>query len=128
VHTMNGAFAMTEVPLVTEVTAPLENYLKRALAKSATPTQQGFGLLSEASLALRNVLEELDAQEPRLTSLSDLAARIVAERDLLPDALGPAVPLHAAGEFDDLPVLSEAVSLHVDTAEVEPSPVVAEVD
>ncbi len=117
VHTMNGAFAMTEVPLVTEVTAPLESYLKRALAQSATPTPEGFHALGDAVRALRNVLEELDAESPHLTLLSGLAARIATERDLLPEALGPTVPLHLASEFDETPALTTAVSLDFDAVD-----------
>ena len=120
VHTMNGAFAMTEVPVVTEVTAPLENYLKRALAQSGTPTPEGFRVLGDAASALRNVLEELDAESPRLTPLSDLAARIAVERDLLPEAFGPTVPVHLTGEFDEIPTLTTAVSLDVETVEAVP--------
>jgi len=32
VHTMNGAFAMTEVPVITDVLAPTESYIRRLLA------------------------------------------------------------------------------------------------
>ena len=117
VHTMNGAFAMTEVPLVTEVTAPLESYLKRALAQSAAPGTEGFQALRDAVSALRNVLDELDAESPRLTPLSDLAARIVAERDLLPEALGPTVPVHLSGEFDEVPSLTTAVSMDLEATD-----------
>src|SRR5690606_3523297 len=122
VHTMNGAFAMTEVPIVTEVTAPLESYLKRALVRSATPTPEGFRALKDAVFALRNVLEELDAPSPRLTPLSELAARIAAERDLLPETFGPVVPLSPIGEFDDMPELTTAVSLDLNEVDA-PAPV-----
>ena len=111
VHTMNGAFAMTEVPVVTEVTAPLENYLKRALAHGLALSPAGASALGDATRALRNVLEELDSPAPRLTPLSDIAARIVAERDQLPDATGTAVPAHPADDAGDMPDLSTAVSV-----------------
>ncbi len=113
VHTMNGAFAMTEVPIVTELTAPLENYLKRVLAQSGTPSAEGFQVLQEASDALRHVLIELDGASPRLTSLSGLAARILAERDVLPEATGPMVPVHTASEQDEVPELTSVVSLDI---------------
>ena len=38
IHTMNGAFAMTECRRITDVTAPLEGFIKRSLAHRARPT------------------------------------------------------------------------------------------
>ncbi|MGH8081764.1 MAG: Hpt domain-containing protein, partial [Lysobacter sp.] len=35
IHTLNGAFAMTEVPVITDVTGPTEAYVKRLLASGA---------------------------------------------------------------------------------------------
>lgn len=118
VHTMNGAFAMTEVPIVTEVTAPLENYLKRVLAVSGVPSPEGFQILRDAAHALRQVLVELEAASPRLTVLSGLAERICAERDLLPEAVGPTVPAQLPGvttqtEESTAPELTSVVSLDV---------------
>jgi len=111
VHTMNGAFAMTEVPVVTELTAPLESYLKRVLAHAGTPSPEGFRALGEAAGALRNVLVELDAEFPHLTSLSELAARIAAERDLLPEAVGPTVSTQLPADLGEVPELTSVVSL-----------------
>src|SRR5690606_6472626 len=38
VHTMNGAFAMTDVPEITTVTGAAESYIKRALAAAELPS------------------------------------------------------------------------------------------
>ncbi len=112
VHTMNGAFAMTELPLVTEITSPLEHYLKRALAHGLAPSEQGRAVLMDSTTALRRVLVELEGQPPRLTPLHEIAARLCAERDLLPDTPSPfsLLPTHEDSGFD-VPELSSAVSL-----------------
>lgn len=42
VHTMNGAFAMTDVSAITGVTAPLEGFLKRAPRPSRCPARASW--------------------------------------------------------------------------------------
>jgi chemosensory pili system protein ChpA (sensor histidine kinase/response regulator) len=113
VHTMNGAFAMTDVPVITDVIGPLEGYIKRLLAQGATPGAKGLALIADASEAVRLLMIELEAERPRLPELSDLAARIVAERDALPEPVGPSVPLHLEIEAEDEihGDLTEAVSM-----------------
>ena len=113
VHTMNGAFAMTELPLVTEVTSPMEHYLKRALAHALAPSEQGREALHEATAALRRVLVELEGHPPRLTALNGIASRLCAERDLLPDTPNPFAPLAVPDEVIPAPELSAAVSIDV---------------
>ena len=117
VHTMNGAFAMTEVPMVTELTSPLENYLKRVLAHGGLPSEEGRMVVAAASRALRNAVHELDSDQPRLTPLSDLAAQVVAIRDQLPEALGPTVPTHPLSDSAEVPALSSVVMLEVPSAQ-----------
>ncbi|HRN58624.1 MAG TPA: Hpt domain-containing protein [Chiayiivirga sp.] len=112
VHTMNGAFAMTELPLVTEITSPLEHYLKRALSNGLTLSEQGRAVLMDSTRALRQVLVELEARPPRLTSLRELAARLSIERDTLPDTPSPFAPVPTHEEItSEAPELSSAVSL-----------------
>src|SRR3546814_45878 len=45
VHTMNGAFAMTEVPAITDALSPAETYIRRLLA--AKQDASGEGVRSE---------------------------------------------------------------------------------
>ena len=55
-HTMNGAFAMTEVPAITNVTGPAETYIKRLLAAHALPTAQGVAALAATAEAIRRTV------------------------------------------------------------------------
>jgi chemosensory pili system protein ChpA (sensor histidine kinase/response regulator) len=85
VHTLNGAVAMVDVPVITQVLAPLENYIKRLCAGHLAPTPDGLMALSEASELIRRVLAALDSGETRLPSADDLAQRIGLLRDELPE-------------------------------------------
>jgi chemosensory pili system protein ChpA (sensor histidine kinase/response regulator) len=109
VHTMNGAFAMTDVPVITDVIGPLEGYIKRLLAQNSVPSAEGLAVISDSAEAVRTLMIELDSPRPHLPELGSLAARIVAERDALPEPLGPSVPLHL--EIEDEIALDEAVSM-----------------
>ena len=46
IHTMNGAFAMTDVPEITAVTDPAETFIKRSLAASQLPDAEGVDALA----------------------------------------------------------------------------------
>ncbi|HEX5756443.1 MAG TPA: Hpt domain-containing protein, partial [Arenimonas sp.] len=107
VHTMNGAFAMTEVAAMTEVTAPLEGFMKRSLAHGITPGADGVKAVADAAAAIRAVIVALEHARP-LPSLDELAARISALRDALPEAR-PAQLMPAADE--PVAVLPQAVVL-----------------
>jgi len=100
VHTMNGAFAMTEVPVITEVVGPLEAYIKRLLAHKRIATAKGVALTAEVAGAVREVMLALERPEQGLPNLSELAARVRAERDTLPEPLLPSVPMHLGEEHD----------------------------
>ena len=94
VHTMNGAFAMTEVTTITDVTAPLEGYLKRAMAHAVNLDANAVALVSEAAAAINQTITALDRPKPVLPRFEDLAARIQSLRDALPESTQPSVPIH----------------------------------
>ena len=56
IHTMNGAFAMTEVSVVTDVTAPLESYIKRSLAQHGLPSAEGVAVIADTARAIRQTI------------------------------------------------------------------------
>lgn len=84
-HTMNGAFAMADVPEIIEVTAPAEQYIKRLLAAAETPTPEGVLALSDAAAAIARSIGALNAPSPRIPVFAALSARLAALRDSLPD-------------------------------------------
>jgi chemosensory pili system protein ChpA (sensor histidine kinase/response regulator) len=102
VHTMNGAFAMTEVPVITDVVGPLEGYIKRLLAHKRIATVRGVGLTAEVVGAVREVMLALEIPERGLPNLSDMATRMRAERDTLPEPVLPTVPMHLGDDHDPI--------------------------
>jgi len=86
VHTLNGAFAMTEVPVITEITGPTETYIKRLLAAGMLPTSDGVAALGEVAAAIRGTMQGLQSPLPHVPRFEGLAARMQALRDKLPEA------------------------------------------
>ncbi|HJW46253.1 MAG TPA: Hpt domain-containing protein, partial [Lysobacter sp.] len=89
VHTLNGAFAMTEVPVITEITGPTEAYIKRLLAANLVPTGEGIAAMGDVATAIRGTLQGLQSPLPHVPHFDGLAARMQALRDSLPDARHP---------------------------------------
>ncbi len=89
IHTMNGAFAMTEVPSITEAMTPAEAYVRRLLAARLQATPEGVAALTELAAAVRDTMSALQSPAPRVPQVTALAARLVALRDILPEARAP---------------------------------------
>ncbi|PPV00129.1 hybrid sensor histidine kinase/response regulator [Xanthomonas populi] len=109
VHTMSGAFAMTDVPEITLVTTPAESYVKRLLAASATPSADGIDAIKATAAAIATTVTALRADAPLIPSFVPLTERLRALVDTLPEAQWqPQVLLQ---ELDDLDATSdEAIS------------------
>ena len=86
IHTMNGAFAMTEVPSITDVMTPAEAYVKRLLAARDEATTEGVDALAELADAARATVAALQTPSPRVPRFGVLAARLAVLRDSLPEA------------------------------------------
>ncbi|AWV08162.1 chemotaxis protein CheA [Lysobacter maris] len=85
IHTLNGAFAMTEVPVITEITGPAEGYVKRLLAQGGGVGAEGVAALSAVADAIRSTLAALKTPSPRVPVFEGLSARVAALRDALPN-------------------------------------------
>ncbi len=96
IHTMNGAFAMTEVPAITDAMTPAEAYVKRMVAAHALATPEGVSALAQLADAVRGTVAALHAPSPRVPNCDALAARLVALRDSLPE-IAPADEYAAMG-------------------------------
>ena len=94
VHTMNGAFAMTEVPEITAVTGGAESYIKRALAAEVVPGEDAVAALDATAQAITATMEALQAEQPRIAPQQVLAQRLQALAEL-PEARWPMVGLEA---------------------------------
>ncbi|WP_199398909.1 Hpt domain-containing protein, partial [Stenotrophomonas pictorum] len=91
VHTMSGAFAMTDVPEITSVTAPMESFVKRSLVAGLTPGGDAVQALREAAAAVSTTISALQQPSPLIPSFAALAARLEALVDTLPEAKWPPV-------------------------------------
>jgi chemosensory pili system protein ChpA (sensor histidine kinase/response regulator) len=101
VHTMNGAFAMTEVPAITEAVMPAEAYLKRALAAKAVIGAEGIAALGALAAAVHGTVVALKQPEPRVVRQPELAARFAALRDALPEPPPPSEHELTLAPIDD---------------------------
>ncbi|MBD9367391.1 Hpt domain-containing protein [Xanthomonas sp. XNM01] len=88
-HTMNGAFAMTDVPEITLVTDPAETYIKRSLATAQAPAADGVAALGDTAEAIRACIAALREPAPRIARRPELVARLHALAATLPDVRWP---------------------------------------
>lgn len=98
VHTMNGAFAMTEVPEITAVTGGAESYIKRALAADVVPGDEGVAALDATAQAITATMEALQAEQPRIVPQGALVQRLQALAGKLPEARWPLFALEDEDE------------------------------
>ncbi|MEN4957427.1 Hpt domain-containing protein [Stenotrophomonas indicatrix] len=101
VHTMNGAFAMTEVPEITAVTGGAESYIKRALAAEVVPGDDAVAALDETAQAINATMDALQAEQPRIASQAELAQRLQALAGELPEARWPMAGLDVEDDDED---------------------------
>ncbi len=90
-HTMNGAFAMADVPEITEVTAAAEQYVKRLSSAKEIASAEGMAALADSAYAIRRSIAALQASSPRIPVFAALAAQLVGLRDSLPEVRSSAV-------------------------------------
>ncbi|MEN9310452.1 MAG: hypothetical protein RLY77_577, partial [Pseudomonadota bacterium] len=89
IHTLNGAFAMTEVVSVTAFTAPAEGFVKRLLGASTVADEAGIAAIADMSAAIKASTHALQTAPDQVPVHSSLATRITALRDALPESSLP---------------------------------------
>ena len=89
IHTLNGAFAMTEVPSVTAFTSPAEGYVKRLLAAGAPADAGGIAAIGDVADAVRASTFALQNTPAQVPLYAALAAAVVGLRDAQPEASQP---------------------------------------
>ncbi|QBH04482.1 Hpt domain-containing protein [Xanthomonas oryzae] len=107
VHTMSGAFAMTDVPEITLVTTPAESYVKRLLAAAVTPSAAGLDAIAATAAAIATTVTALRADAPLIPSFAPLTERLRALVDTLPEAQWP--PQVFLDELDDVDAPSDTL-------------------
>ncbi len=86
IHTMNGAFAMTEVPAITDALIPAESYVRRLLATAGAADDEGVSAITELADRVRATVSALSVSGGRVPRCDALAARFQALRDGLPES------------------------------------------
>ena len=113
VHTLHGAIAMVDIPLLTQLLSPLEGLFKRLRAANVPLSSEGVKLLGQMVDVVDHVMSQFDVEHPQLPEVDALTAQIIAMREDYPESQvahvvyepGPGeVAAHAVGDGDDAAV------------------------
>jgi chemosensory pili system protein ChpA (sensor histidine kinase/response regulator) len=85
VHTLHGAIAMVDIPVLTQLLSPLESLLKRLRAAGLPLSPEGVMLLSQSADAVDHVMGQFDVPSPQLPDLDNLIHRLTELRDSQPE-------------------------------------------
>ncbi len=85
VHTLNGAISMVELPLVSQVFAPLEGMLKRMRGKGERIGLVERGILAESADLVEHSINGIQLGSLAGLNSDDLAARVTVMRNRLPE-------------------------------------------
>ena len=133
VHTLHGAIAMVDIPLLIHLLSPLESLLKRLRAAGQPLSIEGVRLLRQSAEVVDQVMAQFDVAHPQLPDASALIARLEELRDHQPepqiahvvferqDVLPQHIELEAQPEHAE--EIADADVKHVDTEELETTPV-----
>ncbi len=86
VHTLHGAIAMVDIPLLTQLLAPLEVLFKRLRAAGVPLSANGVQVLGRTIDIVDYVMRQFDAAEPQLPAVDELAAALIELRDRYPES------------------------------------------
>ena len=85
VHTLHGAIAMVDIPLLIHLLSPLESLLKRLRAAGQPLSTEGVRLLRQSADVVDEVMAQFDVAHPQLPDASALIARLEELRDHQPE-------------------------------------------
>ncbi|GLQ46973.1 hypothetical protein GCM10007862_20240 [Dyella lipolytica] len=85
VHTLHGAIAMVDIPLLIHLLSPLESLLKRLRAAGQPLSSEGVRLLRQSADVVDEVMAQFDTDHPQLPDASALIARLDELRDHQPE-------------------------------------------
>ena len=86
VHTLHGAIAMVDIPMLTQLLSPLEGLFKRLRAANLALPAEGVRLLGQSADLVDHVMGQFDVAEPQLPNTDALTAQIIAMRDHYPES------------------------------------------
>jgi len=120
VHTLHGAIAMVDIPLLTQLLSPLEGLFKRLRASGQPLPVAGVRLLGQAADVVDRVMTQFDAPAA-LPNADALTAQITEMRDSYPESQVAHVVFEPQAGEDD----PDGLAAGADTAG-EPAPALAE--
>ena len=85
-HTLHGAVAMVDIPVLAAIWTPLESWFKRMRAQRLAPEGQGVAALRDSVAFTDHVIAQFDSPQPEVPDATALAERLAALRDALPEA------------------------------------------
>ena len=88
-HTMNGAFAMADVPAITEAIHPAEGYVRRLLGNHVAMDAAGVAAIAQLADAILGTLNGLQSTPTRVPVVQALGAQLSQLRNGLPEAVWP---------------------------------------
>ncbi len=86
VHTLHGAIAMVDVPLLTQLLGPLEVLFKRLRASGEALSADGIQALAQTADVVDCVMSQFDAAQPQLPNVDVLTEQLIALRDRYPES------------------------------------------
>src|SRR6185312_15536959 len=86
VHTLHGAIAMVEIPLLTQLLSPLESLLKRVRGVGQALPVEGVRLLDRSADVVDHVMAQFDVATPQLPNVDLLTTQLVELRDRYPES------------------------------------------
>ena len=88
-HTLNGAIATVEIPVLGGVLSPLEAYVKGVYSRNGALDGTGAQALANTSALIKQVMLELESDDPQWPSSTLLAQQVNALRASAPDSVLP---------------------------------------
>jgi len=124
VHTLHGAIAMVDIPLLIQLLSPLESLLKRLRAAGEPLSSEGVRLLRQSADVVDEVMAQFDVPHPQLPDASALIARLAELRDHQPEPQMAHVVFepHAVEPIPFEPVEPPAPVEQLDEAPAAPAP------
>ncbi len=125
VHTLHGAIAMVEIPLITQLLSPLESLLKRVRNAGQPLPVEGVRLLDRSADVVDHVMAQFDVAAPQLPNVDLLTAQLTELRDRYPESqvahVGAEPHAEAAPSPAESAMPSEAADEHAAAAAEHPT-------
>ena len=121
VHTLHGAIAMVDIPLLIQLLSPLESLLKRLRHVGQPLPAEGVRLLDRSADVVDQTMAQFDVALPQLPNVDQLAFQLTEMRDRYPEVQGAHVIAEHHAEAAPAPVEPAAQAL-----DAEPEPAAAD--